>query len=140
MPRNDKGRTAAPGPDIKAFASKRSYNNLTVAELYEQAIVRGEGHVAQNGPFVVLTGQHTGRSAADKFVVRDASSEKQVWWDNNKPMSPAHFDALYASMFDYAKDRELFVTICSAEQILITVSQYALSPNWPGIRFLHTSF
>ena len=34
--------------------------------------------------FVVLTGQHTGRSASDKFVVRDAETENQVWWDNNK--------------------------------------------------------
>ena len=45
----------------------------------------------------MLTGQHTGRSASDKFVVRDAATEAQVWWDNNKPMTPAHFDALYAS-------------------------------------------
>ena len=72
------------------------------------AVARGEGHVAKNGPLVVLTGQHTGRSASDKFVVRDAASEDQVWWDNNKPMTPAHFDALYADMMAYAQGRELF--------------------------------
>ena len=54
------------------------------------------------------TGQHTGRSAADKFVVSDASTEPHVWWDNNKAMSPAHFDALYADMMAYAEGRELF--------------------------------
>lgn len=41
--------------------------------------------------------------------MRDAASEKQVWWDNNKPITPAHFDALYVAMFEYAKERELLV-------------------------------
>jgi hypothetical protein len=75
MPNKRRKRTAPPGPDIKLFVSKRSYHNLPAAELYEQAIVRSEGHVAKNGPLVVLTGQHTGRSAFDKFIVRDAASE-----------------------------------------------------------------
>jgi len=82
--------------------------NLTAPRLYELAVARGEGQVAKNGPLVVLTGQHTGRSASDKFVVRDAASENQVWWENNKAMSPAHFDALFASMMSYAQGRELF--------------------------------
>jgi phosphoenolpyruvate carboxykinase (ATP) len=38
------------------------------------------------------TGQHTGRSAKDKFVVRDANTDSQIWWDNNKPMTPEAFD------------------------------------------------
>ena len=82
--------------------------NLSAPALYEEAVRRGEGHVAKNGPLVVLTGVHTGRSANDKFVVRDAASENNVWWDNNKPMSPAHFDALYADMMHFAERRELF--------------------------------
>ena len=83
--------------------------NLPAPALYEAAVARGEGHVAKKGPLVVLTGQHTGRSASDKFVVRDAASENHVWWDNNKPMSPAHFDALFQAMMAYAQGRELFV-------------------------------
>ncbi len=89
-------------------AAKRIHCNLPAATLYELAIVRGEGHVAKNGPLVVLTGQHTGRSATDKFVVRDAASEPNVWWDNNKAMTPAHFDTLYADMMKFAEGRELF--------------------------------
>jgi len=83
--------------------------NLPAPALYEAAVARAEGHVAKKGPLVVLTGQHTGRSASDKFVVRDAVSENHVWWDNNKPMSPAHFDALFQAMMAYAQGRELFV-------------------------------
>src|SRR5580658_4648873 len=82
--------------------------NLTPAELYEIALVRGEGKLAKDGPLVVLTGEHTGRSASDKFVVRDAASEPNIWWDNNKPMTPAHFDALYADMMAFAEGKELF--------------------------------
>src|ERR1700682_2237740 len=59
---------------------KAVYWNLTAPQLYEIAVARREGHVAKDGPLVVLTGQHTGRSASDKFVVRDAASEDHVWW------------------------------------------------------------
>jgi len=88
---------------------KTVHFNLTAPELYERAVARGEGSVAEHGPLVVITGQHTGRSASDKFIVRDAASESQVWWENNKPMSPAHFEALFHSMTAYAQGRELFV-------------------------------
>jgi phosphoenolpyruvate carboxykinase (ATP) len=88
---------------------KAAHWNLTAPELYERAVADGEGHVAKSGPIVVLTGQHTGRSASDKFIVKDAASEPHVWWDNNKPMSPAHFDALFQSMIAYAQGRELYV-------------------------------
>ncbi len=100
----------AHGLEGQGFRNLKAVNwNLTAPELYERAVARGEGHVAQNGPFVVLTGQHTGRSASDKFVVKDAASEPNVWWDNNKAMSPAAFEALYQSMVSYAQGRELFV-------------------------------
>ena len=100
---------SAYGLEQQGFRNLKSVHwNLTAPQLYEIAVARREGHVAKNGPLVVLTGQHTGRSASDKFVVRDAASENQVWWDNNKPMTPAHFDALYASMMSYAQGRELF--------------------------------
>jgi phosphoenolpyruvate carboxykinase (ATP) len=97
------------GLEAHGFRDLKKVNwNLTAAALYEDAVRRGEGHVAKDGPLVVLTGHHTGRSATDKFVVKDASTEPHVWWDNNKAMSPAHFDALHADMMAFAADRELF--------------------------------
>ncbi len=83
--------------------------NLTAPALYEMSVARNEGRVAKNGPLVVLTGQHTGRSASDKFIVRDSASESQVWWENNKPMTQAAFDALFHSMMSYAQGHDLFV-------------------------------
>jgi phosphoenolpyruvate carboxykinase (ATP) len=83
--------------------------NLPMASLVQLAIERGEGILAKEGPLVVQTGIHTGRSAGDKFVVREPSVDKHIWWDNNKAMTPAHFDALLQAFQAYAQKRELFV-------------------------------
>ena len=58
--------------------------NLTTAPLVEHAVRRGEGLLAKDGPLVVETGKHTGRSAKDKFIVRDAATENTIWWDNDQ--------------------------------------------------------
>ena len=100
---------SAHGLEKQGFKNLKAVHfNLTVPQLYEESIRRGEGKLAKDGPMVVLTGQHTGRSASDKFTVRDGETEKTIWWDNNKAMSPAHFDALYADMMAHAEGRELF--------------------------------
>ena len=88
---------------------KKVYYNLNEAQLYEQAVARSEGIVADNGPLAVFTGQHTGRSARDKFIVRDAMTEDTVWWDNNKSMSPEHFKQLHNDMIAHTEGMELFV-------------------------------
>jgi phosphoenolpyruvate carboxykinase (ATP) len=73
------------------------FANLGTAPLVEHAVRNGEGLLAKDGPFVVATGKHTGRSAKDKFIVRDAETENTVWWGKtNVAMSPAHFATLKA--------------------------------------------
>jgi len=73
------------------------HGNLGRAALVEHAVRNGEGELAVDGPLVVATGKHTGRSAADKFIVRDVETEHTVWWGNvNVPMEPEHFAALKA--------------------------------------------
>ncbi len=85
--------------------------NLITAPLVEHAIRRGEGSLAAEGPLVVATGKHTGRSAKDKFIVRDAETETSVWWGKtNQAMTAAHFAALKADFLaDLGKRDELFV-------------------------------
>jgi phosphoenolpyruvate carboxykinase (ATP) len=79
--------------EIKTSATL--FCNQGTAQLVEQAIARGEGILAADGPLVVATGKHTGRSAKDKFIVRDAETENSVWWGKtNEAMTPAHFAAL----------------------------------------------
>src|SRR5690606_11236061 len=72
-------------------------------------IRRNEARLSAHGALVAETGQHTGRSPKDKFVVRDAGTEPHVWWDNNKAMSPAQFDTLFADFLAHAADKDLFV-------------------------------
>jgi len=83
--------------------------NLEAADLYEEALRRGEAQLTAHGAIVARTGQHTGRSPKDKFVVRDASTDDQIWWDNNKPLSPEHFAILRQDMLDHAKGMSLYV-------------------------------
>jgi phosphoenolpyruvate carboxykinase (ATP) len=83
--------------------------NFAAAALYEESIRRGEAELTAQGALRALTGQHTGRSPRDKFVVRDANTDGEIWWDNNKPMSPEHFALLHADMLAHAKDKDLFV-------------------------------
>jgi len=85
--------------------------NLLPPQLVEQAIARGEGKLAKDGPLVVETGKHTGRSANDKFIVRDAETEDTVWWGKtNKGMTPEQFAALKADFFKAVAEKDtLFV-------------------------------
>ncbi|MBK9079618.1 MAG: phosphoenolpyruvate carboxykinase [Hyphomicrobium sp.] len=89
--------------------SPKIRRNLLEAELMEVAIRRGEGQLAASGAFVVETGQHTGRSAQDKYVVRDSATEDAIWWDNSKPMTDEQFDRLLADFVSFARHKELFV-------------------------------
>lgn len=84
--------------------------NLRAAQLYEHAICRGEGVLAAEGPLVCRTGVHTGRSAKDKFIVKEPSSEGNIWWgDVNRPLSVAHYDALRRDLLAHIAGTELFV-------------------------------
>lgn len=85
------------------------YYNLIEPALVEAAVSRGEGRLGQGGAFLVSTGQFTGRSPKDKFVVRTPSVENSIWWENNAPMTPEAFDLLHADMLEHMKGRDYFV-------------------------------
>jgi phosphoenolpyruvate carboxykinase (ATP) len=89
---------------------RKAYWNLPTGALYEEAIFRGEGRMAEHGPLVVLTGKHTGRSAADKYIVREQKTEEHVWWgEYNRPYNPENFNALLARMQAFFQGRDVFV-------------------------------
>lgn len=82
--------------------------NLLPAQLVEHAVRRGEGRLAKDGPLVVETGKHTGRSAKDKFIVRDAETESTVWWGStNVGMTPEHFAALKADFLTHLATKDI---------------------------------
>src|SRR5947207_5602940 len=102
--------TAQPGAPASGAAIGRIVRaNRPPAELYEDAVRAGEGLIAAEGPLVVRTGKHTGRSPLDKFIVREPSSEANIWWgDVNHPITEASYDRLRARLMDYVKDRTLY--------------------------------
>ena len=71
--------------------------------------------MAHLGALVTRTGTYTGRSAGDKFVVREPSSEDKIWWgDYNRPIEPGHFDGLKRRLHAYLQGRDVFVQDCYA--------------------------
>ncbi|GLT01343.1 phosphoenolpyruvate carboxykinase [ATP] [Sphingobium jiangsuense] len=85
----------------------KQFWNLGTAPLVEAAVRNGEGLLAKDGPFVVETGKHTGRSASDKFFVKDAETEDSIWWGKtNVAMTPEQFAALKADFFAALKDKD----------------------------------
>lgn len=92
---------------------RRVYWNLPEPALYEEAVFRGEGWIAANGPLIVHTGKHTARAAADKFIVREPSSEDYIWWGQyNRPFTPEAFNTLLSRVLAYFQGRDVFVQDC----------------------------
>ncbi|MGI4762679.1 MAG: phosphoenolpyruvate carboxykinase (ATP) [Janthinobacterium lividum] len=84
--------------------------NLPPAALVEHALRRGEGTLTDTGALMADTGAFTGRSPKDRFVVRDANTEKSVWWgDINIAFDPAKFEQLHQKMVAYLANKEVFV-------------------------------
>ena len=93
----------------------RVYWNLPTASLYEEIVFRGEARISHLGPVVATTGKHTARAAADKFIVREDSTEKHVWWgEYNRPFSAEKFSALLSRMQGFLQGRDVFVQDCYA--------------------------
>jgi len=91
----------------------RVHWTLATPALYEQIVRRREGLIAHLGPVVVRTGDHTGRSPNDKFIVHEPSSADHIWWGPvNRPFAQEHFDSLYHRLLAYIQGKDLFVQDC----------------------------
>ena len=108
----DRGRRKS-GVGLDAIGITQASNvywNLTAPELYEEIARRGEAIISRDGALLVDTGEHTGRAAKDKAIVRDPSSEDKVFWGEvNKEFSAEKFNALKERMMAHASGRDLFV-------------------------------
>ncbi|NHF58676.1 phosphoenolpyruvate carboxykinase (ATP) [Flavobacteriaceae bacterium TP-CH-4] len=88
---------------------------LSPDDLHQITLERKMGREASSGALAVNTGEFTGRSPKDRFIVRDAITEDKVWWsDINIPFTPEKFDALYDKVIAYLNDKELYVRDCYA--------------------------
>ena len=104
---------AAIAPATRPVLGRSIRANLPIAELYEEAVRAGEGLLAADGPLVVRTGKHTGRSPEDKFIVSEASSRDKIWWGSvNRPISEAHYERLRTRLVAHAATRDLYAQDC----------------------------
>ncbi len=84
--------------------------NLSPAELVEDTIINGQGVLTDTGAIAIETGEFTGRSPKDRFVVCDDKTENAVWWgDINIKFTPEKFDALYNRMKAYMNGKDVYV-------------------------------
>jgi phosphoenolpyruvate carboxykinase (ATP) len=91
------------------------YWNLPAPALYEEIAFRREGRIAHLGPVIAHTGKHTGRSASDKVIVREAGSQEHIWWgEYNRPYSAEKLNDLFNRLQGYLQGRDLFVQDCYA--------------------------
>jgi len=90
--------------------ASKAHMNLSPAELVEQAILRGEGELTNTGALAADTGEFTGRSPKDKFVVYDDNTKDSVWWgDVNNRFEGEKFDQLLDKVIAHYEGKEVFV-------------------------------
>lgn len=83
---------------------------LSPEHLHSIAIEKGQGVEASSGALSINTGEFTGRSPKDRFIVEDNITKDKVWWGSiNIPFSSDAFDKLYKKVVDYLSDGEVFV-------------------------------
>ncbi|MCS6266174.1 MAG: phosphoenolpyruvate carboxykinase (ATP) [Vampirovibrio sp.] len=111
---------------------------LPPAKLIELALANGEGTLASNGALVVYTGQYTGRSPNDRFIVDEFPTihETVDWNEVNHPITPAVFDRVYSKVQAYLSDKDLYVFdgFCGADL------DYRLSVRFITERASHNLF
>ncbi|APF17018.1 phosphoenolpyruvate carboxykinase [Caldithrix abyssi] len=103
-------------PDLSYLGIKNVNNiywNLVTPALYEQIIRRREGLLSHLGPVVVRTGAFTGRSPNDKFIVKEPTSEHEIWWGKvNRPFSEEKFNLIWHRIQAYLQGNDIFIQDC----------------------------
>lgn len=110
---------------LELFTHKNIFKNSYKSLLMEKAILNNEGKLGPDGELVVNTGSHTGRSADDKYVVKNELTKDKIWWENNiHEMSEEIFKNLTDDVLSYLEtQKELYFT----ERSIGTASKYCLN-------------
>jgi phosphoenolpyruvate carboxykinase (ATP) len=116
--------------------------NLSPSELIEDCIITGDGMLTDTGALAIDTGEFTGRSPKDRFIVRDELTEKAVWWgDINIKFSSEKFDTLYTRMKSFLVEKDVYVRdtyACADEKFRLNIRVVSELP-WSNL-FAHNMF
>ncbi|MEK6205670.1 MAG: phosphoenolpyruvate carboxykinase (ATP), partial [Amylibacter sp.] len=88
---------------------KTVHYNLLEPALIEATLKNNESELGIGGAILVSTGEFTGRSPKDKFVVDEPSVKEGVWWENNPPMAMDAFEQLKKDMIAHMQGGEYYV-------------------------------
>nr|WP_315151752.1 phosphoenolpyruvate carboxykinase (ATP) [uncultured Flavobacterium sp.] len=115
---------------------------LSPNELHDITIQSRQGIESNTGALAINTGEFTGRSPQDRFIVKDSITEDKVWWGNiNIPFEPAAFDALYKKVTAYLSNKEIFVRdsyVCADTNYRLNV-RVVTETAWANL-FCHNMF
>ena len=119
------------------------YWNLSPAALVEHTISTGQGELASSGALKINTGQFTGRSPKDRYIVEDKITSKTVDWGSvNQPITPAQYDKLYTQVIDHLNNRDQIYArdayACASLNYRLNVRVYSEQP-WQSL-FVHNMF
>jgi phosphoenolpyruvate carboxykinase (ATP) len=107
--------------------------NASPAELTEDTLALDEGFLTENGTLAVNTGEFTGRSPKDRFIVKDDITEEAVWWgDINIPFDPEAFDRLHKRVTAYLTNRHIYARdsyVCADPDYRLNVRVYTELPT-----------
>jgi phosphoenolpyruvate carboxykinase (ATP) len=123
------------------------HHQLSVPQLIEKALLRNEGKLSQTGSLSIDTGQFTGRSPKDRFIVADNITRDKVWWnDINIQFSEENFNRLFKKVIDYLNHQEEIFTrdalACADQENQIGISvitEYAFQNLFANNLFLRTT-
>ncbi len=116
---------------------------LSPEKLHDIAIAEGQGVEASSGALAVNTGEFTGRSPQDRFIVKDNLTKDRVWWGAvNIPFDSDKFEKLYKKVSSYLSNKNLFVRDCFAcadkdyQLHIRVINEYAWSNQFAYNMFL----
>jgi len=115
---------------------------LSSDELHNEILLKKQGKESSLGAIAIQTGEFTGRSPMDRFIVKDEITKDEVWWsDINLPFDSDKFDALYLKVVDYLSEKEIFVRdsyACADENYTLNIRVVNEYP-WSNM-FAHNMF
>src|SRR5690625_917560 len=92
------------------ISTDKAHWNLSPEKLSQISIEKNQAERASSGAINVLTGKFTGRSAKDRFIVKDEITESKIWWgDINIPFDSENFDQLYNKVVEHLSGKEIYV-------------------------------